>query len=663
MPGYEFRQEQLDLALAVAESLETGGVLLAEAGTGVGKSLGYLVPVILKCLREEKKAFIATGTKTLQHQLMEKELPFLKRHLGVEFSYALAIGAENYLCERRLASCGTGDQAELFNDATEVSRIKVWAPMATQGLRSEIGFQVSNQLWNQVCRIPELCSGQDCGRGGECFYQRSRRRLVGADVLVGNHHLLFANLRSDWEYLPDGHLLVIDEAHTLDVTASDCLGIEFSHRALRRVWEGLRGKDGAGCLLGSLLEVPLEQRMGMIDQVRRAEQKFHETLHWFHDQVLVGQPRVAVDHATAVQGVEHFIESLSEVVASLKQVARKIEREEARLECEGYATRLNRVLLEARAIVDLEPDAPWLLWAELFSSAVKNATETYSTAIFHATPVEPNALLAEQLYPHFESSVLVSATLATGGDFALVQQRLGTPKSRNVCLASPFDYHTNLLVFTPPGIPEPTQLESYVDTVGSVLVDLVDSVPGGALVLCTSYKMLNALEEEFSSKVSGATYREWAEKGSAARSPLVLCQGDASREKVLDAFRAAEKSVLFATSTFWQGIDLPGRALELVVITRLPFQVPDDPVLEAKIQRCRARGGNPFKEIQVPHAVMLFRQGMGRLIRTKTDRGVVAVLDPRILTKDYGRDFLAAIPTARTTRDIAEVKDFYRTFN
>jgi ATP-dependent DNA helicase DinG len=660
LPRYEFRNEQLAMALAVAEAAEKRETLLVEAGTGVGKSLGYLVPLILKAAVEDKRIFVATGTKTLQHQLMEKELPFLKKYLGADFNYALCVGAENYLCERRLAGLALSAQEDLFGAGSEIASLREWSESCSKGLRSEISFPVSNHTWYQVCRIPELCSGQDCGKGGECFYQRARKRMSWADVLVGNHHLLFANLMSDWEYLPECQILVIDEAHTLDSTASDCLGMEFSHRALRRVWEGLRGKDGKDCLVGALLEIPIEQRLGLLDRIREAEKRFLETIQWFHAEVLAGQPRVAVTKETATRGLEHFIEPLSETVAALRQIGRRVQREEARIECEGYATRLARTLDEAKQIAAMPEDAPWLLWCEELVTRGKSAAEAAATAAFHATPIEPGEILREKLYSHFETNVLVSATLSTGGDFAYTQARLGAGQAKTLSLASPFDYHNNLLVYSPSHLPEPSQFPEFIEEVAAQTAALVDAASGGTFVLCTSYKVLDALYGRFRQKVRTIEFSEFG--SGRVRAPKgclpVLRQGDGSREKILEAFKRAGRAVLFGASTFWQGVDVPGQALELVIITRLPFQVPDDPVIEAKIRLCRERGGNPFNEIQVPYAVMQFRQGIGRLIRSHSDRGVVAILDSRVMTKGYGKAFLDAIPECGVTDSLDQVKAF-----
>ena len=257
LPRYEFREEQLSMALATAEAVEGKKILLVEAGTGVGKSLAYLVPTILKAIHEDQRVFVATGTKTLQHQLMEKELPFLKRHLGVPFSYALCVGSENYLCERRLAGAALPGQEELFPKGNETP-----GPGGMGGTDTRMD-SVPNSTSPSPTRpgtrfavSPELCAGQDCGKCGDCFYQRARNRMVRSEVLVGNHHILFANLMSGWEYLPDCQMLVVDEAHNLDTNASECLGIEFSQRAFHRVWEGLRGVEGRNCLIGSLTRDP-----------------------------------------------------------------------------------------------------------------------------------------------------------------------------------------------------------------------------------------------------------------------------------------------------------------------------------------------------------------------------------------------------------------------
>ena len=662
LPRYEYRDEQVQMGEAVARAVAEGKNLMVEAGTGVGKSLGYLVPVILWARENDKRVFVATGTKTLQHQLMEKELPFLKRHLQVDFLNALAVGADNYLCQRRLATAAESDQQELFGDATELKSLSEWSGCCQTGLKSDLDVSVSNQTWFHVCRIPELCSGQDCGHGGNCFYGQARKQMSRADILVGNHHLLFANLRADWEYLPKCDVLVVDEVHNLDTVASDCLGVEFSHRALRRVWEGLRGKDGEGCLIGSLLEIPIEQRLGLLDTVRAAEEQFNESIQWFHDQVLAGKPRVSVAQDDAVRGLDHFIEPLSGVVAALRQLSRKITIEETRIECEGYTSRLERVLSEAKMITEMQPEAPWLLWCEEIApkSREDEWRSTSDTAALRATPLDPGGLLQERLYSHFQSNILVSATLSTGGDFSHIQNRLGTGEALAASLPSPFNFKENLLVYTPRDVPAPTEFDAYIAEVTDEVARLSQAGKGGVFVLCTSYKILNALFETFRERVPIRDYRESVStrgKTDSSRLPA-LRQGDAPREKLLDLFKSEGRAVLFAAATFWQGVDVPGTALETVVITRLPFQPPDDPVLEAKISRCRKKGGNPFLEIQVPQAVMQFRQGIGRLIRSHSDRGVIAILDSRVLTKQYGNSFLSSIPECEVTESLDRVKEF-----
>ncbi|MCA9415862.1 MAG: hypothetical protein KC917_06315, partial [Candidatus Omnitrophica bacterium] len=604
-------------------------------------------------------------TKTLQHQLMEKELPFLRKHLPVDFSYSLCLGAENYLCERRLDAIEVASQTkpDVYN-RKEVEALLQWKDRARNGLRSELDFHLSPATWFQACRIPELCAGQDCGRGGTCFHQRARRHIQTADVLVGNHHLLFANLRADWEYLPQCSYLVIDEAHALDSVASDCLGIEFSHRALRRVWEGLRGKDGEGCLVGSLHDLSLDQRQSLLNQVMTVEQKFNETIHWFHAGVLNGKPKVQVSQQTAELGLSHFIEPMSDLVSSLKMAGRKILSEEKRIECEGYSKRLERTLLEAKEILGMAPSSPWLLWCEEILPRSKSPTEVQGTAAFYATPIEPGEVLQEKLYPYFETTVLVSATLSTGGDFSFSQSRLGVEEGRGdtLSLPSPFDYESNLRVYAPDHLAEPANHDAYIADLIEEIEPLASASHGGVFVLCTSFKILDALYEGF---IEVTDAEPWTpsmrtRKRSRDEPLLVLKQGDASREKILEVFKNSSRALLFGAATFWQGVDVPGRALEMVIITRLPFQVPDDPVLEARIARCRARGGNPFNEIQIPHAVMQFRQGLGRLIRGHADRGVVAILDSRVRNKPYGQVFLDSLPVPGAVHGLEEILEFLK---
>lgn len=657
LPSYEFRPEQLAMATAVARAIETERILLLEAGTGVGKSLAYLAPAIIHAIQEEKHIYIGTGTKTLQHQLIEKELPFLKRYLESSFSYALCVGSENYVCERRLGGGAFPGQEDLFPNPDEISQLRAWAQTCRQGLRSELDFPCSPQTWHQICRVPELCAGQKCPKGGDCFYQRARARIARATVRVGNHHLLFADLQSDWEYLPASDILILDEAHNIDQTASDCLGTEFSHRALVRVWETLRGVEGRNCLIGSLQEIPIEQRLGVLDLIRKAEKQFHESIDWFLREILGDSSRIAVSQDTAVVGLNHFIEPISEVVAALRLVARKLLHDEVKKECEGYINRLDRIVADAKMISDLQEGAPWLLWCEEVMIRSRSHPTGVRSAAFHATPLEPGRILNEKLYPHFESSILVSATLSTGGDFSYAQERLGTAKAETLTLPSPFDYQNHLLLYTPDDLPDPVDADSYFSQVSVRIDALVDLAEGGTFVLCTSYSSLNKLYESFCQ--SHGLPPSTGKSRSSKKQISAFRQGDIPKERMLEEFKSAKKAVLFGAATFWQGVDVPGRDLELVIITRLPFQSPDDPVLDARIRHCRARGGNPFFHIQVPDAVMQFRQGIGRLIRSKTDRGVVAILDSRIRKKGYGKEFLASVPPCRVASHLDEVRQFF----
>lgn len=677
---YEERPEQLQMAEAVRRAIAESRHLIVEAGTGVGKSFAYLTPAILYAVahpeessplapsaddsfapteniasierllsentrsKEEttkKRVVISTQTISLQEQLFDKDLPFLHSILPYEFTSVLVKGRSNYLCRRRLKSAERRS-ASLFDDRQydDLTRLLEWNQKTTDGSLSDLRQQPQPDVWNEVACEHGNCLGKSCPFYAECFYQKARRRIEHASLLIVNHALLFSDLsirRLGGSILPKYDLLIIDEAHSIEQVAGDHLGLSVSQGQidflLNRLYNDRTDK-------GLLANKKFKKARQAVDQCRMAADDLFDSLDEWLLLHSAGNGRVMEPHIVAPS----LAEPLRSLAAQLHEVAASFSEPEQRVE---YVAARLKVLAMAGQI-DLwirQTDQECVYWLE-------RAASTRSVRVkMLAAPVHVGPILREHLFSVVPSIILTSASLATGPAhktdsesseeehnraFSFFMGRIGLTDSETLLLGSPFDYRHQATLVLFENLPNPKEESSSVSPLFLAAVKkAIEQTDGGAFVLFTSYSLL---------KRTGTALFDWFVK---KRYPF-FSQGDGvGRSKMVAEFQKNRRSVLFGTDSFWQGVDVPGEALRNVIITRLPFLVPDQPLTEARLEAITLRGDNAFMEYLLPQAILKFKQGFGRLIRSKSDRGQVVILDPRIQTKSYGRKFLQALPDCR----------------
>jgi ATP-dependent DNA helicase DinG len=596
LPGFEARAEQAALADAVERALATGEHLVAEAGTGTGKSLAYLLPALGSGLR----VVVATATKALQEQLLAKEVPAAARALGREVSVAVLKGRQNYVCRKQLQSFGP----MLLRDPRDeeaYEALEPWLAETETGDRAELPFEPSEALWAELAVGSDRCGGRRCPLVGTCFAEAARARAAEAELVIANHALYFADVAAGGGVLPEHDAVVFDEAHRLEETAATWLGGRVSRAGLHRL-----ALDVERACREAEEAVPARA----LDRIATAGDRLLRAVAPASGrrrlrEIPVESALVLVDALAALAG------ALDGRAEGLDQLARRTL---------GIAAQVEACLEpgELERVVWAEPDA--IAWA----------------------PVEVARELRDRLWGEGPTAILVSATLTTGDDATFVRRRLGLDQARELVVGSPFDFREQALLYVPRGMPDPRS-EGFTERAADEAVALLSLSRGRALVLTSSYRALEVLR----ARIAGRVPYE------------VLVQGDAPRERLLERFRDEVDSVLLATSTFWQGVDVPGESLSLLVIDKLPFSAPGDPLHEARCEAVEASGGDWFRDYALPTAMLQLRQGFGRLIRSHEDCGVVAILDPRLRTKPYGRAFLAALPRAPMVEDRHAVAAFF----
>ncbi len=603
LSGYEPRAEQATLAAAVDAALRSGEHLVAEAGTGTGKSLAYLIPA----LASGQRVVVSTATKALQDQLLTKDVPLAAAALGRELNVAVLKGRQNYLCRNALQGFGLLG-AQLFDrpeDAAAFEAMQGWIDATETGDRAELETEPPQLVWGEIAVGADRCLGRLCAFAGTCFSEAARDRAARAELVITNHALYFADLglrsRTDAPaVLPEHDAVVFDEAHRLEESAANWLGGRVSAPVLHRL---LRDVDRA-CREASL---PVPARA--LDRVETAGLRL----------------LAAVAPANGRRRLREVPEEPAQALAArLAELAADLTGKKD--EVDAVARRALRLGADVGAC--LEPDPNRVVWAK--------------RDLLAWAPVDVAPALDELLWGAGPTAVLVSATLTAGDDFGFVRERLGLRDARELAVGSPYDYRSQALLYLPRGLPDPRAGDAVPQVVEEVAA-LCRISAGRALVLTSSYRALDAIASGLRSRVP---YE-------------VLAQGDAPRERLLERFRSDVDSVLVATSTFWQGIDVPGESLSLLVIHKLPFAAPGDPLVEARCERIDAEGGDWFREYSLPSAVLQLRQGFGRLIRSHADRGVIAILDPRVRSQPYGHAFLESLPSCPVAFERAAVADFF----
>jgi len=635
MPSYEARPQQLAMAEAVERAIETERHLIAEAGTGTGKSLAYLVPFIFWAVRENKKVVVSTFTKTLQNQLAIKDLPLLSRILDVEFRYSLCMGSENYLCLRKAAKAGDAGLFRKKKEKEEAGRLAGWARETETGLSTDLDFVPSSSVWKRFSRQADMCRLSRCPHKERCFYRRARKEQQDSHILITNHALLFSDIASEARLLPEFHGLVVDEAHTLEDVATNHFGSSVSGTAYTVLLGEITRTVSSGEMPFGLAQLK--------EHVNKASYAVSELMKEVDSVYGAEMPpgareleRGRFDHSAVRDAFE-------ELASTLAALARDAGDEDSESELGAYSLRCRDISERTEAVfcASGDPDISWLEARE------KGGKRSYS---FRSAPVDVSEKLNLVLFDRVSPVVLTSATLSSsqGGrkaDFSFFKKRTGLDACDELSVGSPFDHANNVLIFIPCDVPDPNkEAELFRGKVVSYTEDLYDIMGGRIFVLFTSYNMMD---------------RVGLELNRTREDIKTFKQGDFPRYVLLDLFKRDRESLLLGTTSFWQGVDVPGRSLEAVVITRLPFASPQDPVKAARIKRIREAGGDPFSEYQLPQAVIMFKQGFGRLIRSRSDRGIVAVLDPRVRTRSYGRQFTGALPECRVTSSLSDVRDFF----
>jgi ATP-dependent DNA helicase DinG len=629
-PDFAYRAEQQEMAVEVASALEESRVLTVEAGTGVGKSLAYLIPAVKFAVNSGKKAVISTHTINLQEQLTGKDIPIVRKLLGIEFDAVLLKGRQNYVCPLRLR-IAMDSKGDLFtsSEVEELKQVWDWAEGTNNGTLSELDFRPSPKVWSQVCSEAHICTPRSCGTRGNCFYQKARKRVEKANVVVVNHTLFFSLLDSaqddrderDMGYIFPNDFVIFDEAHTLEDVAANQLGLRLSQAGLRfdvsRLYNPRNKK-------GLLKQLRSGEGMQAVEELLERSQDFFDELE---ESVEFGQysKESRVREADIVDNT--MAEPLRKLWNTIEDEAEKLEKEStARKELMDGARRLREVHGTLRLFLD-QTDEESVYWVE-------KGGRDGDVISLRSAPINVADRLRDLMFGKGRTCILTSATLSAGEeDMSYFRRRVGAEQAKAVQIGSPFDYQKQMEIYVMQAMPDPgtpTYEEALVHWIGRVL----KYTEGKAFVLFTSYKVMRNVADAMKDYFEEMDWR-------------LLVQGDGTpRHKMVEIFRDDIHSVLFGTASFWAGVDVPGESLSNVIVTRLPFSVPDHPVVQSKIESIEAEGGNPFMDYSVPEAVIKLRQGVGRLIRSEKDKGIVVILDNRVVTKRYGKMFLKALPDA-----------------
>jgi ATP-dependent DNA helicase DinG len=622
-PTYEFRRGQLQMAEAVEQAFIERRHLIVEAGTGTGKTLAYLIPVI----RSGKRVIISTGTKTLQEQLFFKDVPFLQEYLG-ELRVCYMKGRSNYLCRKKLYDLTAQPLLTGLEEINHFHIISDWEKTTETGDRAELADLPENShLWPKLDARADRCNGTDCQQFQRCFITEMRRRAAESDIIIVNHHLFCADLAikaaadhaPEAGVLPDAGVVVFDEAHELEDIATDYFGVSVSNLIIEELVRDVEN---------TLRRVKV-RLISACAQVQERSQ-------FFFALIPPGEGRFAFEnrHEFLEENGDEYLglqNALWHLYTELQAIPDKPE------EVHSLARRAEQLRTQLGFILESN-QRNTVFWIER-----RTGRGAQHNVFLQATPIAVSDILRTTLFEHLESAVLTSATLAVAGGFEYIRSRLGIQHTRELVVESHFDYKSQALLYVPPDLPDPRQLQ-FVEHSWQRMRQLLDITRGRAFCLFTSYALMNQIYERLLGQMEY---------------PMLL-QGSAPKNALLEEFRRTPHAVLFATSSFWQGVDVQGEQLSCVIIDKLPFAVPNDPVVAARIKAIDEDGGNAFFEYQVPSAVISLKQGFGRLIRSLRDRGLLCLLDNRILTKQYGRIFLDSLPQYRRTTDIKMVEKFFR---
>jgi len=645
-PAYEYRRGQLEMAKAVEAAIEEKRHLIVEAGTGTGKTMAYLVPA----LRSGKRVIISTGTKNLQEQLFYKDVPFLKQHFG-EMKVCYMKGRNNYLCRKKLYELADQPILSGLEEIDQFRAIVDWDKTTDTGDRAELAvLPESSEVWHKLDARADTCLGTKCPEYERCFITEMRRRALESDIIIVNHHLFFADLAikmaadeaPDVGVLPEAAAVIFDEAHELEEVASSYFGVGVSTARIEEL-----ARD---------IENSVVKAKSMSASMTQGLKSVRERSNFFFSLLPEQDNRFAFD------GRQEFLESHGDeylgLMNSLGRLATDIDALKPQPEeAPALIRRVNEVRVQLSFIMETE-DRNTVFWIERRGggrggaslrsngrgarSHTSSASMSRNHVFLQATPIDVSGILRQVLFDRLDTVVLTSATLAVGGGYEYLRRRLGMDNARELIVQSHFDYESQALLYIPPDLPEPNSPQFQAKAADRIR-RLLEISQGRAFVLFTSYAQMRDVHDRLLGELEH---------------PCLL-QGTAPKTVLLEEFRSTPNAVLFATSSFWQGVDVQGEQLSCVIIDRLPFAVPSDPVVKARVEAINNDGGNAFYDYQVPAAVITLKQGFGRLIRSLNDRGVLALLDNRILKKPYGKVFLASLPPYKRTTTINDVETFF----
>ena len=625
--NFEERPEQVEMACAVWQALVSGRHLAVEAGTGIGKSFAYLIPVVELVCRKRYKALISTFTITLQEQLVGKDIPFLADCMPCEFKAVLAKGRGNYLCKRRL-EFALRKQKGLFDEfGSELAAISDWAKHTNDGSLSDIPFLPKNRIWEAVKSEHGNCRGRKCPHFRNCFYRRARRQLESADIIVANHALLFSDLVLKEEgaaLLPDYRYVIVDEAHNIEGVAEEHFGIDIRASRIKFLLDGLYNPRTHK---GLLAYANVKKAIDIVARVGAEAKVFFKQVQEWYDRT---------KDETNGRCYKNFVDDrigghLKDLQLELGKLAKKTEDVDEKFELMRFTDRCGALAQDLDGFL-MQNQSDYVYWVEV-------GGDGRSVVRLKSGPLNVGPDVKRYLFEKYESVILTSATLSSKAaeersGFDFFASRTGLDDFDAIKLGSPFDYENQVTIYIEKDLPNPNE-PAFIEAAAKAVKKYVQQTGGRAFVLFTSYAMLDKVAEKLS---------EWlSEKG------IELLQQGAGFDRtwLLARFKSRANCVLFGTDSFWQGVDVPGESLSNVIIVRLPFSVPDQPLLSGRLEQIRAQGGNPFNEYQLPSAIIKFKQGFGRLIRSKDDKGIVVILDSRIVNKHYGTKFLSALPRCK----------------
>ena len=634
---YEYRIGQIKMAEAVLRAFEQKKHLIVEAGTGTGKTMAYLVPAIAAALGQKKRVIISTGTKNLQEQLMEKDIPFLQKVLPKKFSAAYMKGRSNYACLYRIAKAENQPILDGLDQMDHFEEIRHWARESPTGDKSELVNLPENlSFWSRINAKSETCLGQKCPDFEPCFVTRMRGRAEDADIVIVNHHLFFAdlNLRGN-EYgrvLPDYAAVIFDEAHLIEDIAADYFGFQVSSFQIDELVRDADALPITDAIVTRDLTKLAAKIIGLADQfwirftqIRNQDGRFPMLPNAFAQKMNDGEI-----HPTPL-GEAYFVldSALERLESAIDVFADKMT------EAESLVRRVRQTRFDLEFVCS-QAEKNYVYWLEKRGRGI----------FLRASPIDVSTLLQEKLFDKLETVVLTSATLSSNGKFDFIKDRLGLNeddnKTETLLAPSAFDYQKQAIIYLPKAMPDP-RTPDFSQMAAAEIIKIIQVTNGRAFVLSTSNLSMNTLYELVSMRVNFPCF----------------VQGSMSKAGLLEKFRQTPNAVLFATSSFWQGVDVQGEQLSCVIIDKLPFAVPSDPIVAARTRFIDDNGGKSFFDYSVPQAIISLKQGIGRLIRSKTDKGVIALLDPRLKTKGYGRDFLNSLPKCKITSELKDVAQLF----